>query len=483
MPFDGSGNYTPPVSPAFPAITNTNISSSYYNQVINDLAAAMSMVLTRDGQGKPSGPIGWNNQNLSAVNALSAQSLAIAANGSVSGYLGVGITTPTLPLQVVSSGEKSASFFSAVSASPASYDAGECFSLLGTATSGLTFTSSDSRMLTFGVAPDDSIYIRAQALRHVSSTGHYWSVANSTNSAMVLTSAGYFGLGTASPTMPFQAVGQSNIGYGVSQVAAGSLTSANLSTYSAAFLGGTGGNFLLSGQFDVGSLYTQWLQSAFTTSGSSTIYNLCLQPIGGYVGIGIAAPVVPLDVNGTIRSVAASGQIPALLLNNTTGTSWKANVRFQSNGATKFEIGTDPGTAGADTFYIYNQATSQNVLVITSGGSITIPAVVDTFGYKGLPQNYQTSGYTLAFSDMGKHISITTGGVTIPANSSVAFPIGSAITIFNNSSSNQSISITTDTLYQAGTSNTGTRTLAGYGLATLLKVAATTWVIAGSGVT
>jgi hypothetical protein len=71
--------------------------------------------------------------------------------------------------------------------------------------------------------------------------------------------------------------------------------------------------------------------------------------------------------------------------------------------------------------------------------------------------------------------------VTIPANSSVAFPIGATIVIYNNSGSSQSIAITTDTLRQAGTTNTGTRTLANYGLATCIKVAATTWAISGAG--
>ena len=65
----------------------------------------------------------------------------------------------------------------------------------------------------------------------------------------------------------------------------------------------------------------------------------------------------------------------------------------------------------------------------------------------------------------------------------MAFPIGAAITIFNNSASNQTISITTDTLRQAGTANTGSRTLAQYGLATIVKVTSTVWVISGAGVT
>jgi len=123
-----------------------------------------------------------------------------------------------------------------------------------------------------------------------------------------------------------------------------------------------------------------------------------------------------------------------------------------------------------------------SLLTLSTTGAVTSPNIVDAVGYKGLPQNSQTGAYTLALSDMGKHISITTGGVVIPANSSVAFPVGSAVTIFNNSASNQTISITTDTLRQAGTANTGSRTLAQYGIATIVKVAATVWTISGAGV-
>lgn len=103
-------------------------------------------------------------------------------------------------------------------------------------------------------------------------------------------------------------------------------------------------------------------------------------------------------------------------------------------------------------------------------------------GFRSIPQNSQTGAYTLALTDAGKHISITTGGVVIPANGSVAFPTGTAVVIYNNSTSPQNISITTDTLRFAGTTNTGTRALAAYGVATVIKVASTTWVISGTGV-
>lgn len=122
-------------------------------------------------------------------------------------------------------------------------------------------------------------------------------------------------------------------------------------------------------------------------------------------------------------------------------------------------------------------ALDQDVTITATG---TIAA--DTIGYRGIPQNSQTSNYTIALSDAGKHISNTTGGWAIPANGTTAFPIGTTIVLYNNSASNQSVTITTDTLRLAGTATTGTRTIAQRGLATLVKIAATEWAISGAGV-
>jgi hypothetical protein len=42
---------------------------------------------------------------------------------------------------------------------------------------------------------------------------------------------------------------------------------------------------------------------------------------------------------------------------------------------------------------------------------------------------------------------------------------------------------TTDTLLLAGTGATGSRTLAAFGMATLLKITSTSWMISGNGLT
>lgn len=189
--------------------------------------------------------------------------------------------------------------------------------------------------------------------------------------------------------------------------------------------------------------------------------------------------------------------IDALFKADGTGTSVGVNVgtgkvltvagSVSANGATlsPTELSYLDGVTSAIQTQLNAKASSgANTDITALDQDVTITATgtiaADTIGYRGLPQNSQTASYTLALSDAGKHISITTGGVVIPANGSVAFPIGTTIVVFNNSGSNQTISITTDTLRQAGTANTGSRTLAQYGLVTLVKVASTVWVATGN---
>jgi hypothetical protein len=120
---------------------------------------------------------------------------------------------------------------------------------------------------------------------------------------------------------------------------------------------------------------------------------------------------------------------------------------------------------------------------INTTGTITTSGVITdgTGNIRRIPQNAQTAAYVLAAADVGKHISITTGGVTVPAS---IFSIGDNVTIFNNSTSNQTITQGAGvTLRAGGSTATGNRTLANYGVATVLCVAADVFVITGTGLT
>lgn len=103
-------------------------------------------------------------------------------------------------------------------------------------------------------------------------------------------------------------------------------------------------------------------------------------------------------------------------------------------------------------------------------------------GYRSLPFTASTAGRTLALTDVGMGIP-TTGGITVPPNSSVAFAIGDTVSVYNNSGSSVTLSQGSGvTIRLVGTSTTGNRTLAQRGIATLLKVATDEWVATGGGV-
>lgn len=105
-----------------------------------------------------------------------------------------------------------------------------------------------------------------------------------------------------------------------------------------------------------------------------------------------------------------------------------------------------------------------------------------------LPVNEQSGSYTLALSDANGVVYHPPGAGsqtwTVPANSAVNYPVGTAITLDNDAGAGTlSIAITSDTMVMVGTGSTGSRTLAAGGQATLLKVSATRWRISGVGLT
>lgn len=126
----------------------------------------------------------------------------------------------------------------------------------------------------------------------------------------------------------------------------------------------------------------------------------------------------------------------------------------------------------------------------TTPSTVAATTLSDAIGdVRLVPQNSQSTAYTLVLADSGKHLlhpsaDSTARTFTIPANSSVAYPIGTAITFVNQASAGVlTIAITTDTMRLAGAGTTGSRTLAANGIATCLKLTSTEWIISGTGLT
>jgi hypothetical protein len=169
--------------------------------------------------------------------------------------------------------------------------------------------------------------------------------------------------------------------------------------------------------------------------------------------------------NSTISGIALGSNLAALTIDGyLTGTSY--------NGSTAVTIAVDATTA----------ATANKVVARDASGDIFARIVSDSLGnIRSIPINNKVASYILAATDNGQMISITTGGVTV--NTGVfASPFGQSISIYNNSASSQTITQGAGvTLRLAGTAATGNRTLARYGVATIVCVASETFVISGAG--
>jgi len=91
----------------------------------------------------------------------------------------------------------------------------------------------------------------------------------------------------------------------------------------------------------------------------------------------------------------------------------------------------------------------------TSGGFKFPDATTQTTAFAGVsyPQNAQNGNYTLVAGDAGKHIYSTNSGaqtITVPTNASVAFAIGTLITIVNFGTTNILIGATGVSIYLNG---------------------------------
>jgi hypothetical protein len=192
----------------------------------------------------------------------------------------------------------------------------------------------------------------------------------------------------------------------------------------------------------------------------------------------------------TDTSTATNGTV-ALAYTNTIGGN---TIAASNTGVVYTTYGTmfvNVPTAGSNVTITnpYSIITAGNVLVGSTGTS-TITAVASTatanstaasLGYLGMPVNSQSgSTYAVVVGDLGKVIYFSaTCTATIPAS----LPIGSSIAFVAGTGATVTIAQASDSMYLGGTGTTGSRTLAAYGMATAIKMAATVWFINGTGLT
>ena len=334
----------------------------------------------------------------------------------------------------------------------------------------INFTSATSGSLS-------TIYTSSTKLQYNPSTG-------------ILTTTGFSGSGASLTSLNASNISSGTIG---SSYVSGSYTSITgvgtltAGTWNASVIGGTyGGTGVNNGS------------NTITIAGNVTHSGAFTQT---FVATGNTS--VTLPTSGTLLTTTGSG---SSLTFGTGSLSLGGNLTFSGAFATTFTTTATTSltlpTSGTVTA-LGNTTTGSGSIVLATSPTLVTPVLgtptsgnlsnctadgTNAVGFLNIPINSQSAAYTLVLSDAGKAIlhpstDANARTFTIPANSSVAYPVGTAISFINMTSQVVSIAITTDTMYLSSAGTTGTRSLAQYGTATAVKMTSTTWIISGSGLT
>jgi hypothetical protein len=228
---------------------------------------------------------------------------------------------------------------------------------------------------------------------------------------------------------------------------------------------------------------TSSIQTQLNAAGSmNNVVEDTTPQLGGNLDVQ-SSEIITSTSNGNIKVTPnGSGVFEVKGAGGNDGTL-QLNCSANSHGV---KIKSPPHSAGASYTLTLpnNDGDADQVLKTDGSGALSW----DEVGYKNVPQNSQSAAYTCVLTDSGKHIhhpstDATARTYTIPANSSVAYPIGTAITFTNMTTQVVTIAITADTMHLAADGATGNRALAQYGMATALKIGSTKWLISGNGLT
>jgi hypothetical protein len=146
---------------------------------------------------------------------------------------------------------------------------------------------------------------------------------------------------------------------------------------------------------------------------------------------------------------------------------------------------TAPATGSTLTIADGKTATVNNSITFagTDSTTMTFPPASASVGYLNVPINSQAGNYTAVAADSGKAIVCVSGAtITIPSGATFTPAAGTVLTIINSGGASATIACSS-TMTQAGTTNTGSRTLSANGIATAICTDGTNWLINGAGLT
>jgi hypothetical protein len=229
-----------------------------------------------------------------------------------------------------------------------------------------------------------------------------------------------------------------------------------------------------------------------TLSSTDTNGNIVLAP-NGTGDVQVDADTLRVGDSNANATVTTNGT-GDLILNTNAGTNSgsitiqdaaNGNIVLAPNGTGRVQVsGTSSNAGGIELFEDTDNGTNKALVTapaaLGADITVTLPSQTATLGYINIPPvGTKTGSYTLATTDVGEYVQVGSGGsITIP---DATFAEGDAISIFNNTTGNITITCTITTAYIAGTdSDKASVTLATRGVATILFISSTVCVITGN---
>ena len=375
--------------------------------------------------------------------------------------------------------------------------------LKGASTDGISIPTNKSALVVWNgsdfvtaVSPSSSGTVTTLSV--VSANGFTGTVANPTSTPAITLTTSISGVLKGNGTAISAATSGTDFSAGTSALATGILKS---TTSTGALTIAVAGDFPTLNQSTTGNASTATTATNLVGGGAGQLPYQTASGTTAMLAAGTATYVLtsngtaapswqpPSTSAGTVTSVAAltlgtSGtDVSSTVANSTTTPVITLNIPTAS--------ASNRGALSSTDWSTFNgKYSTGGALGTPSSGTLSSCTVdgTDSVGFRNIPVNSQSAAYTAVLADSGKcifHPSTDANArtFTIPANGSVAYPVGTAISFVNMTAQVVSIAITTDTMYLAGTGTTGTRSLAQYGTATALKMTSTTWIISGAGLT
>lgn len=214
---------------------------------------------------------------------------------------------------------------------------------------------------------------------------------------------------------------------------------------------------------------------ADTTSGTFTV----TLPAGPAVG----DQVVVADAAGTWGTnnltVARNGSTIAGLAENLTCDISGASVQFVYTGST-WAVYAQIGGNGGNVVTLDGIQTLTNKTISGASNTITVDGT-NSVGYLKIPQSgsAKTTSYSLTTGDVGEMVVVGSGGsITIP---DATFSAGDVVLVYNDTTGNITITCTITTAYIGGTNtDKATVSLATRGVCNILFISGTVCVITGN---